>query len=186
MPTTRRSAAQLLPPAGEPLAENAPARKNQGRKKVDNITIPEAPLQVMAPLAHANPPTTPAPAAQRKRGQRAVVTASDGEDGCDAPRNKRAKNTMAGTTNTMAVVAKPHKPGHVNLRRLRLRQPLRKQSNRPPRRGWITQSAAWPKYRLTKIRRGPISQRKVSAHRQQSEDSESEAWRKWKRSPWSR
>jgi hypothetical protein len=40
-----------------------------------------------------------------------VVTASDGEDGCDAPRNKRAKNTMAGTTNTMAVVAKPHKPG---------------------------------------------------------------------------
>jgi len=105
MPNTRRSAAQPLPPAGQTLAENGEARKNQGQKKADDSTECEAHLMAEStPLAYANPPTVPLPPAQKKRGRKAVVTASDDED--DASRNKKAKNATTGTTNTRAALVK--------------------------------------------------------------------------------
>jgi hypothetical protein len=69
----------------------------------------EALVANSTPLNDANPPAQP-PAAKKKRGRKAAVAASDDED--NAP-NKRAKNTKANATNTMAPLENPHQQAAV-------------------------------------------------------------------------
>ena len=108
MPNTRRSAAQPPPPAGQTLAENGQAHKNQGPTG-DGTECETHLMAESTQLAYANPPTVPPPAAQKKRARKAVITASDDED--DTSRNKKAKNTKTRTTDTRATVVKARQPG---------------------------------------------------------------------------